>query len=214
LSSQFVSKAHHDKEMNSFQIFDCVGMEVVPYDSLYKFLHQSSFPDPSWSMRLKIALNIAEGMKYLHTLDPPVLHLDLKSPNILMSSLENSDVVCKVTDFGTAQATYFPLTTRFVDNPTWLAPETLQRRPYYTAADVYSFGVILYEIATRKEFFGEERFFSQIEKNVLSGNRPDIPPSVPTAIAELISQCWSSNPAQRPSFANIVDLISQMNVSA
>lgn len=69
---------------------------------------------------------------------------------------------------------YFPLTTRCVDNPTWLAPEILLQKPYHTAADVYSFGVILYEISTRKRYFGEERFFSEIERRVVVGERPDI----------------------------------------
>jgi len=62
---------------------------------------------------------------------PPIAHLDLKSPNVMMRSLDLANLpLCQLIDFGTARKMTEPVTVRLVDNPVWLAPEILESRPY------------------------------------------------------------------------------------
>lgn len=76
----------------------------------------------------------------------------------------------------------------------WLAPEVLKEEEYTEKADIYSFGVILWELLTRKQFFGEYKFLSEIEERIIAGQRPEIPDTkecrmVPEYI-DLIKECW------------------------
>jgi hypothetical protein len=81
----------------------------------------------------------------------------------------------------------------------------IRKQPYNTAADVYSFGVIMYELMTLKDFFGDERFFSRIEARVLKGERPSVPegPDVPKDYVSLLTSCWADDAHERPSFLDV-----------
>jgi len=131
----------------------CLVLEFIPYGDLYSLIHHQLDKEFDWAMRIKIALDIALAMESMHSRIPAILHLDLKSPNILMASLDpNASIMAKVTDFGlssTGETQY----TRLVDNPVWCAPEILAGRPYHKDVDCYSFGVILFELLTRSDFF-------------------------------------------------------------
>jgi serine/threonine protein kinase len=76
----------------------------------------------------------------------------------------------------------------------WLAPEVMANKIYTEKADVYSIGVILWELLTRKAFFGEIRFMSRLEDKVLSGARPPIPDDCLPAYRRLIEDCWAQQP--------------------
>lgn len=96
-----------------------------------------------------MALDVAKGMQYLHTRIPPIVHLDLKSPNLLV---DRDWRVC-VCDFGLSRLKYNAyLSNRMnVGTAEWTAPEVLRNEPSNEKADVYSFGVILYELMTGQE---------------------------------------------------------------
>ncbi|KAJ1489746.1 kinase-like domain-containing protein, partial [Baffinella frigidus] len=96
----------------------------------------------------QMALDAAKGMLYLHTLLPPVLHRDLKSPNLLVDERAGRFTV-KIADFGLSRFRV-EYTMTFCGSPKWTAPEVLNGENYGTAADSWSFGVVLWEIATRK----------------------------------------------------------------
>lgn len=88
------------------------------------------------------------GMCYLHSFKPPIIHRDLKSPNLLV----DKDWTVKVCDFGLSRVkagTLAPWSR--AGTPEWMAPEVLRNEPSNESCDVYSFGVILYELITRKE---------------------------------------------------------------
>jgi serine/threonine protein kinase len=76
----------------------------------------------------------------------------------------------------------------------WLAPEVMAGKVYTEKADVYSIGVILWELVTRKPFFGEVRFMSQLEDMVKAGERPPIPDDCTPAYRQLIEECWAPQP--------------------
>ena len=75
-------------------------MEKLEHGSLYKYLQEDK-NSCSWGWKLRVAMNIAEGMSFLHSFEPKILHQDLKSPNVLISAAEESErVVAKLADFG------------------------------------------------------------------------------------------------------------------
>jgi serine/threonine protein kinase len=92
----------------------------------------------------------------------------------------------------------------------WLAPEVMADKIYTVKADVYSIGVILWELLTRKAFFGEIRFMSLLEDKVKSGERPPIPDDCVPAYRRLIEDCWAQDPDARPSCAVIAERLTEI----
>lgn len=178
--------------------------EFVPYGNLTDYLAKQEKNLPP-IFRDKIIFDIAKGMTELHGRTPPLIHRDLKTPNILLASLDpNAPVVAKITDFGTSlQLT--SVSGREVDNPLWLAPEIMRGEEYSIKSDVYSFGIILSEIFTLKEPFYEHKnkFHSELEDLIKSGLRPTLTDEIPPHYVDLIKSCWDSNPVDRPNFPQI-----------
>jgi len=147
----------------------CLISECVPCGDLQKLVLSVDSQKLDFPFALKIAHDIACGMRQLHSLSPPRIHRDLKSPNVLMASLNPHDYVCaKVTDFGLTDIP-FSVSLGAVENPIWLAPEIMRKEEATTASDVYSFGVIMWELISRKQFFGEIPFMHVIEEKVMAG---------------------------------------------
>jgi serine/threonine protein kinase len=191
----------------------CIITEFLHHGNMYDLLHNADF-DLTHVFRLRMMHDIAKGMAFLHGTEPPIIHRDLKSPNVLMASLDPAaPTLAKVADFGLSQALASTTSGRSVANPVWLAPEIMRREEYTEKIDVYSYGVMLWEAATRKNYFGEISFMSAIENKVLDGQRPPIPPHCPPAYARLIQACWAGNPDDRPTFvqikADLLELIRQ-----
>jgi len=113
---------------------------------------------------MKISLDIACGMRHLHEASPPLVHKDLKSPNILLVSFHpKAPVMAKVADFGLSSRLYVPefqetAKKRAVGNPTWLAPEIMREEEFTEKSDIYAFGLILWELLTRKHPYEEFKF--------------------------------------------------------
>ena len=98
---------------------------------------------------LNIAMAVARGMHYLHSRSPPILHLDLKSPNILVDEKWR----VKIADFGMSRVRFSTLASarsEFHGTPEWMAPEMLRAEPYDERADIYSFGVVCWELLTAR----------------------------------------------------------------
>lgn len=190
-------------------------MEILEHGDLYSYIndHENKL---DWDLRLRIAWDIAKGLSFLHSLDPPLLHRDIKSPNILLASLDPKDkVIAKLADFGVAGQVF---TDKFagqkprerdVTNPVWLAPEILSEEPYATAADVYPYGIILWELYARKHPFEEYNFdfMMELETAIKDGIRPTIPEDCPEDYKSLIQKCIDGDPQNRPSYKEIVEVL-------
>ncbi|KAL6063525.1 Dual specificity protein kinase [Balamuthia mandrillaris] len=183
-------------------------MEYVEGKSLDRILHDPKIP-LSFQQQMHLAKDIAKGMNWLHCLDPPIIHRDIKPPNILVNA--NFDV--KVCDFGLSCVKEIPkpdeeLRDTAVGSPIWMAPEVLSGHLASEKSDVYAYAIVLWEIMTRKAPFSNVRSFEQFLDDVIDNHiRPPIPENLLPSLKNLIECCWNGNPKKRPSFAEILDIL-------
>ncbi|EFA75005.1 hypothetical protein PPL_11690 [Heterostelium album PN500] len=141
-------------------------------------------------------------------------HKDIKEYNkkIMSELMENTDSLVSIADLGTVRDTYSSrLDGRLVDNPIYLAPEIMRNQWFYNqSVDVYSFGVILFEMISTVGFFSGESFFGNVEQSVCKGSRPAIPTTCNPSYKRLINQCWQQDHTQRPTFQQIIDSLQEM----
>ncbi|GAM20898.1 hypothetical protein SAMD00019534_040730 [Acytostelium subglobosum LB1] len=192
----------------------CMALEYVKHGSLYNLL-SNNLIEIGWGLRLQIATEIAKGMHHMHSHNPPMIHRDLKSPNILMHGfVEGNNPVSTIIDYGTSTELYGGAAlARCVDQPLWLAPEVMASMPYSEPSDVYAFGIMLWELYTRAHPYDEFAFgqwMSKLEDEIILGLRPTIPASCPPEYVELIQSCWAHEPNSRPTFASIVETLGNL----
>ncbi|CAN1297879.1 Serine/threonine-protein kinase CTR1 [Linum perenne] len=180
--------------------------EYLSRGSLHKLLHK---PDARLVLderrRLSMAYDVAIGMNYLHQLRPPIVHRDLKSPNLLV----DSTYTVKVCDFGLSRPkanTYLSSKTA-AGTPEWMAPEVLRNESSNEKSDVYSFGVILWELATLQQPWWNLKQAQVVEAVGFKGQTLQIPGYVNPAVATLIDACLTNDPSQRPAFSYIVETL-------
>ncbi|KAL3844235.1 hypothetical protein ACJIZ3_001638 [Penstemon smallii] len=175
--------------------------EYLPRGSLYRLLHRPNIQIDE-KKRIKMALDVAKGMNYLHTSNPTIVHRDLKTPNLLV----DKNWVVKVCDFGMSRLQHhtFLSSKSTAGTAEWMAPEVLRNEPSNEKSDVYSFGVILWELATLRVPWTELNSMQVVGAVGFQGRHLDIPPTVDAKVAEIISDCWIRNPQSRPSFAEII----------
>lgn len=181
-------------------------MEYMNGGHLFSYLHRSG-KKIEWDEKMSLAIDVARGMQFIHSTKPPIVHRDLKSPNVLLVHVPGKPFpTAKIADFGLSRGLEWSshYSDKVVDNPTWLAPEVLRKDKYNEKVDVYAFGVILFELACQKQFFGEITFFHELEEKVLHGGRPPILEEVPTYVRQLIEACWQEDAFKRPDFNMIV----------
>ena len=170
-----------------------------------------------WVHLLGIAADAAKGMLYLHSRFPPIIHRDLKSPNLLVDGLWH----VKVSDFNLSRAMEQDscVSSVQITNPRWLAPEVLKGGQGGKASDVYSFGVVLWELMTWKLPWGEESNPFSIINTVTEGKQLPIPDSRNLPGGELpcykeyvnlMTSCWNMNPNQRPKMEEIAQDLRNM----
>ncbi|KAE9039997.1 hypothetical protein PR002_g5184 [Phytophthora rubi] len=157
-------------------------------------------------MRARFVLDTARGMSYLHHFELPILHRDMKSPNLLVER----DFSIKISDFGLSRVkAQIQTMTGNCGTVQWMAPEVLGNRKYTEKADVFSFGIVVWEIFTGQcPYDGMTQI--QVALGVLNHDlRPPIPRSCPRFFARLIRSCWMREPSLRPSFSELVRTFEQ-----
>jgi len=173
--------------------FVCVAFEYCSKGSLSMIL---SNPNIEYDY-LMLAQDIANGMAYLHSKN--VVHRDLKPDNIFIDNNNNA----KIADFGLS-VTHTGKEELSGETGTyrWMAPEVIRHEPYSLNSDVYSFGLVLWQLVTRELPFKDMKPI-QAAYAIANGKRPSIPCYVPEYIARIISCCLEQDQLRRPSFANI-----------
>lgn len=175
--------------------------EFLPRGSLYRLIHRPNNQIDE-RRRLRMALDAARGMNYLHTCTPVIVHRDLKSPNLLV----DKNWVVKVCDFGLSRMKHstFLSSRSTAGTAEWMAPEVLRNEPSDEKCDVYSFGVILWELSTMQQPWGGMNPMQVVGAVGFQHRRLDIPDDMDPAIADIIRKCWQTDPKMRPTFAEIM----------
>ncbi|KAI9906565.1 hypothetical protein PsorP6_003719 [Peronosclerospora sorghi] len=180
----------------------CLVIEYLPRGSLWNVLRQDIVIDSA--KQYSFVRDTALGMNYLHSFQPPILHRDLKSPNLLI----DSSYALKISDFGLARVrAHFQTMTGNCGTTQWMAPEVLAAEKYTEKADVFSYGVVIWETITRQcPYEGLTQI--QAALGVLNNNlRPKVPEKCPFLFKELMTLCWVSDPEERPSFEAILEIL-------
>lgn len=164
----------------------------------------------SLGTRLQVVLDIARGMTYLAARTPAVMHRDLKPSNVFMTM----DDRALVADFGLARfiAAAGEELTGETGTYIYMAPEVIKSQRYDTRADVYSFGVLMYEIVTGIEPFQPHNSTGiQIATAVADrAFRPKIPETTHAGIAAIIEMCWQQSQDDRPPFEQVLSSLEHM----
>ena len=178
----------------------CIVTEYIPNGSLYDALHAV---EPSVQLSPTdltiIAYGIANGMEYIHGRN--IIHMDLKTLNILL----DSQLLPKISDFGISSNITNKKQTEHQDIGTAaiMAPELHRYEKFDQSVDVYSFGIILWEMLTHDVPFADKEPMQIVYCVSTKGERPPLPGDVPIPLMKLINACWAEDPKIRPSFHEI-----------
>ncbi|GAB2291902.1 Serine/threonine-protein kinase sty46, variant 2 [Dionaea muscipula] len=182
----------------------CIITEFMSGGSVYDYLHKQkgTFKLPSL---LKVAIDVSKGMNYLHQNN--IVHRDLKAANLLMDENE----VVKVADFGVARVkAQTGVMTSETGTYRWMAPEVIEHKPYDHKADVFSFGIVVWELLTGKLPYDYLTPLQAAVGVVQKGLRPTIPKNTPPKLAQLLERCWQQGPVMRPDFSEILEILQQI----
>ncbi|KAL7160178.1 hypothetical protein ABFS83_01G076800 [Erythranthe nasuta] len=175
--------------------------EYLTRGSLFKALHKNN-QSLDIRRRLKMAIDVARGMNYLHHRNPPIVHRDLKSSNLLV----DKSWTVKVGDFGLSKlkcATFLTAKSGR-GTPQWMAPEVLRNEPSTEKSDVFSYGVILWELMTQRVPWDDLNSLQVVGVVGFMDRRLEIPSNIDPQVSSIITDCWRSNPEERPSFEDII----------
>ena len=172
------------------------AMPREPIDTFAKRSQRNSIPTTRG--RLNIATDVAKGMLYLHSHD--IIFRDLKPDNVGMDRAGQ----VRLFDFGLAREVKDSRLKGVAGSMMYLAPETILGKFTCKSSDVYSFGILCWELMSMQRLYPDFKEPNQLHKAVsVDGYRPDLS-SVPEEVAPFISACWHSNHANRPQFADII----------
>uniref|UniRef100_A0A914BUZ4 Protein kinase domain-containing protein n=1 Tax=Acrobeloides nanus TaxID=290746 RepID=A0A914BUZ4_9BILA len=184
----------------SRDICPCIVMEYCEQGGLFDVIRRR---DVTKSLFCKWSKEIAEGMQYLHSLK--IVHRDLKSPNILV---DDNDYI-KICDFGSLysydKTQFASVVMSLCGTSQWMPPEMMKNEPCNEKVDVWSYGVVLWEILTQEVPYRNISPMA-IMYGVGSGNlHLHMPRSAPETVKLLLKICWSKKARNRPSFTSVLN---------
>uniref|UniRef100_A0A8C2BJ54 Mitogen-activated protein kinase kinase kinase n=1 Tax=Cyprinus carpio TaxID=7962 RepID=A0A8C2BJ54_CYPCA len=175
----------------------CIIMEYCAQGQLYEVLRAGRKITPR--LLVDWASGIASGMNYLHI--HKIIHRDLKSPNVLVTQNDNM----KISDFGTSkELSDKSMKMSFAGTVAWMAPEVIRNEPVSEKVDIWSFGVVLWELLT-----GEIPYKDVDSSAIIWGVGSNslhlpVPSTCPDGFKILMKQTWQGKPRNRPSFRQIL----------
>ena len=176
-------------------------------------LHEGATPVlPITAVTLGIARDVAAGMSHIHAMH--IIHGDLKAGNILLQPAPTKGgLTAKVADFGLSikmDRHQTHVSGVAAGTVTHMAPELLQHNRNSQAADVYAYGIFLYELFTGQRAWPGLSGGQVVNEVVVKRRRPIFPPHMPVKVIALADRCWSDNPLQRPDFNEILAAVDNL----
>lgn len=228
----FLSKQRHRSIVS---VLGCCTDSKHPY-IIAEFIHGQVVKDfikrghsqLTWLYRVKILSQVADGMAFLHSTSPPILHRDLRCANMFLA---NNDIV-KICDFGIVNIIQ-PLRegcktedcccqgqySACPPSISWTAPEVLKHPNsnekdgfITTASDVFSFAVVMWELVLCEDPYEDMNTAQEVMEYVLDGGRPEISTysNMLPSYLKLMKKCWSTDVADRPSFKQVTVLLNEV----
>uniref|UniRef100_A0A1B0AN14 mitogen-activated protein kinase kinase kinase n=1 Tax=Glossina palpalis gambiensis TaxID=67801 RepID=A0A1B0AN14_9MUSC len=184
----------------------CLVMEYARGGSLNRILAGRKIPP---DVLVNWAIQIARGMNYLHNEAPiSVIHRDLKSSNVLIfEAIEGDNLhkkTLKITDFGLARELYNTTRMSAAGTYAWMPPEVISRGTYSKSSDVWSYGVLLWELITGETPYKGFDSLSVAYGVAVNTLTLPIPKTCPEAWGKLMKSCWASDPHNRPGFKDVL----------
>ncbi|KAL5457393.1 hypothetical protein EMCRGX_G034645 [Ephydatia muelleri] len=182
---------------------DLIVLEYLPFGDLKAYLTKTA---PSRKQLLKYMTDVASGMHYIS--ERGLVHRDLAARNVLVGENE----VCKVADFGLLRELpedgdiYFSMHN--IPCPIkWMPPESIDGGQFSVASDVWSFGILMWEMfnPSKPPYQGMSNMECAVA--VCKGYRLPLPRGIPSIMAKIMESCWHQNPHNRPSFLLILTLL-------
>ncbi|XP_014208001.1 insulin-like receptor [Copidosoma floridanum] len=194
-----------------------VVMELMLYGDLKSYLRNHrpdeghEEPPPSYERIMQMAIEVSDGMAYLAS--RKFVHRDLAARNIMVSE----DLTVKIGDFGMTrdiyETDYYRKGTKGLLPVRWMPPESLKDGVFTSMSDVWSFGVVLYEMVTLASQPYQGLSNDQALKYVIGGGVMERPDNCPLYIYELMRQTWMYKPSERPTFIDLIEkLLEYINV--
>ncbi|XP_042239490.1 mitogen-activated protein kinase kinase kinase 9-like isoform X9 [Homarus americanus] len=194
----------------------CLVMEYARGGSLSRVLQQRKAIGPS--VLTDWAIQIARGMNYLHNQAPVrIIHRDLKSSNVLLSEIIDKNELqfktLKITDFGLAREVSKTTRMSAAGTYAWMAPEVIKTSTFSKASDVWSYGVLLWELLTGESPYKGIDTLAIAYGVAMNKLRLHIPTTVPTNWRKLMEGCWELDPHARPTLEVILSKLDEISRS-
>ncbi|RGB31884.1 kinase-like domain-containing protein, partial [Rhizophagus diaphanus] len=141
--------------------------------------------------KIQIAYNIIDGIDSIHKEN--AIHRDLHSGNILFEDSQNF----RISDLGFCGPVDKPLNSVYGNLP-YIAPEVINGKKTTFASDIYSFGILMWEISSEQPPFINYEYNYNLAMKIVNGMRPIIKPGTPLEYKKLMEQCWDADPIKRP----------------
>lgn len=156
--------------------------------------------------QLKFLKQITQGLKDIHR--KKLVHRDFHSGNIIVGK-EQYVTVCRITDLGLSKPAFEINNSYVYGIMPYVAPEVLRGRSYTQKADIYSLGMIMYEIITRIPLYAKQNHDINLALQICQGERPKFPNQLkyPQILVDLIKQCWESEPNNRPTAREVSRIV-------
>ncbi|CAB4441459.1 unnamed protein product [Rhizophagus irregularis] len=162
----------------------------------------------NWPYKLNVLNNIINCLKEMH--QKQMVHCDFHTGNILFKDTYYWITSNYISDMGSSGEVDNIDETKIYGVMPYVAPEVLRRSPYTKAADIYSFGMIMYFVATEKQPFANRAHDGLLALDICKGIRPEINELIaPKCYIDLMKKCLDSNPINRPNVAEVEELIKQ-----
>ncbi|CAL4066041.1 unnamed protein product, partial [Meganyctiphanes norvegica] len=193
----------------------CLIMEYARGGSLSRVLQQRRV---IVSVLTDWAIQIARGMNYLHNQAPiTLIHRDLKSSNVLLSEEIDTDELqfktLKITDFGLAREVSKTTRMSAAGTYAWMSPEVIKTSTFSKASDVWSYGIVLWELLTGETPYKGIDTLAIAYGVAMSKLRLHIPATVPAPWRNLMEGCWELDPHARPTFPQIMAALDEVRRS-